>query len=168
MCFLYFCVCQVCCTARRLGLARALVERCEALVRSEVRAQRLAAAQKEEIKQPRSTSTVEFARTHLLPKRAAPSLSPPYGIECKLWLKADRSNIGAMKLYRSMGYKVIKEYEESERLLLCRDLDDGDRGGESNDLNAFIDSRESADVSASKAPHPKSKNLLDFVFAQQL
>ena len=168
--FLYFCVCQVCCTARRLGLARALVERCEALVRSEVRAQRLAAAQKEETKQPRITSSAESALTHLLPKRTAPSLSPPYGIECKLWLKADRSNIGAMKLYRSMGYKVIKEYEESERLLLCCDLDDDDgddKEGESNDLNAFIDSSESASVSASKAPLSKSKNPLGFVVAKQ-
>jgi hypothetical protein len=75
-----------------------------------------------------------------------------------------------MKLYRSMGYKVIKEYEESERLLLCCDLDDDDgddKEGESNDLNAFIDSSESASVSASKAPLSKSKNPLGFVVAKQ-
>lgn len=161
MIFLSFC--QVCCTARRQGLARALVERCEALVRSEVRAQRLAAAQEKNTELPRGTNAAESALARLLPKQAPASTSPPSVIECKLWLKADRSNLAAMKLYRSMGYKVVKEYEESERLLLCRDLDYDEQECESNDLYAFIDSSESASVSVGQAPMLKQKNPLSFV-----
>jgi len=142
------------------------VERCEALVRSEVRAQRLSAAQEKNTELPRGTRAAESALARLLPKQAPASSSPPSGIECKLWLKADRSNLAAMKLYRSMGYKVVKEYEESERLLLCRELEYDEQECESNGLNAFIDSSESASVSIDQAPMSKQKNPIGFVVTQ--
>lgn len=132
---------QVCVTARRQGVARALVARCEALVRADVQAQRSAARATAAAVAAAAATTAPptaLSPSALLTARCAkppawhppaPPQAPPAAIACELWLKADRANLAAMQLYKSMGYRVAKEYEDSDRLLLVRNLDDDDERG---------------------------------------
>ena len=38
----------------------------------------------------------------------------------RLYLKVERTNVPAMKLYLGRGYKVEKEYAESNKVLMCK------------------------------------------------
>eukprot|EP00614_Pseudopedinella_elastica_P007880 CAMPEP_0172605202 /NCGR_PEP_ID=MMETSP1068-20121228/25436_1 /TAXON_ID=35684 /ORGANISM="Pseudopedinella elastica, Strain CCMP716" /LENGTH=400 /DNA_ID=CAMNT_0013407531 /DNA_START=105 /DNA_END=1307 /DNA_ORIENTATION=+ len=133
----YLCDLAVCPAHRRLGIGSALVLKCEEAVREVAFGGP---------NSPFSASAAAFSEASLRgsdpagtePRSSALASQGAFQDGAQggphLYLKAERSNVAAMKMYQGLGYKVLRGYDDSDRVLLAKAIlplelgsGDGDR-----------------------------------------